>query len=47
MQKPACSALNRRHRNPQVQPAIYVTYNGDYFDWPFIGVQGISLTGLG
>lgn len=21
---------------PQVQPSIYVTYNGDYFDWPFI-----------
>lgn len=21
----------------QVKPAIYVTYNGDYFDWPFIG----------
>lgn len=21
---------------PQVKPAIYVTYNGDYFDWPFI-----------
>lgn len=20
----------------QVQPAIYVTYNGDFFDWPFI-----------
>jgi DNA polymerase epsilon subunit 1 len=20
----------------QVQPAVYVTYNGDYFDWPFI-----------
>ena len=20
----------------QVKPAIYVTYNGDYFDWPFI-----------
>lgn len=20
----------------QVQPAIYVTYNGDWFDWPFI-----------
>ena len=19
-----------------VQPAVYVTYNGDYFDWPFI-----------
>jgi DNA polymerase elongation subunit (family B) len=19
-----------------VKPAIYVTYNGDYFDWPFI-----------
>lgn len=21
---------------PQVTPAIYVTYNGDFFDWPFI-----------
>ncbi len=20
----------------QVKPGIYVTYNGDYFDWPFI-----------
>lgn len=20
----------------QVKPAVYVTYNGDYFDWPFI-----------
>lgn len=24
----------------QVQPAIYVTYNGDFFDWPFIGGAG-------
>lgn len=23
-------------RVPQVKPAVYVTYNGDYFDWPFI-----------
>ena len=21
----------------QVKPAIYVTYNGDFFDWPFMG----------
>ena len=20
----------------QVKPGIYVTYNGDFFDWPFI-----------
>ena len=20
----------------EVQPGIYVTYNGDFFDWPFI-----------
>lgn len=20
----------------QVKPAMYVTYNGDYFDWPFM-----------
>ena len=20
----------------QVKPAVYVTYNGDFFDWPFI-----------
>jgi DNA polymerase epsilon subunit 1 len=20
----------------QVKPAIFVTYNGDYFDWPFV-----------
>ena len=20
----------------EVKPGIYVTYNGDYFDWPFI-----------
>jgi DNA polymerase epsilon subunit 1 len=20
----------------EVQPAVYVTYNGDFFDWPFI-----------
>lgn len=23
-------------RAAQVKPAIYVTYNGDFFDWPFI-----------
>jgi DNA polymerase epsilon subunit 1 len=31
----------------QVQPAIYVTYNGDNFDWPFIEARakhhGISM----
>lgn len=29
----------------QVQPAIYVTYNGDYFDWPFIGAPWMCLLG--
>ena len=24
----------RKHK--QVKPALYVTYNGDYFDWPFM-----------
>ena len=27
---------------PQIKPAIYVTYNGDYFDWPFIGGWGAA-----
>lgn len=31
----------------QVKPAIYVTYNGDFFDWPFIetraGKYGVDM----
>lgn len=31
----------------RVQPGIYVTYNGDFFDWPFIearaAVHGMSM----
>lgn len=27
----------------QIKPAIYVTYNGDYFDWPFIGERTYTL----
>lgn len=28
---------------PQVKPGIYVTYNGDYFDWPFIETRAAKL----
>jgi DNA polymerase epsilon subunit 1 len=27
----------------EVQPAIYVTYNGDWFDWPFIETRATKL----
>lgn len=31
----------------EVKPAVYVTYNGDFFDWPFIetraGKLGMSM----
>ena len=27
----------------QVQPGVYVTYNGDFFDWPFIGAPPPTL----
>jgi hypothetical protein len=34
-------------RPPQVQPGIYVTYNGDFFDWPFVqtraGKHGLDM----
>ena len=34
-----------------VKPSIYVTYNGDYFDWPFIEQRaqqhGISMQEVG
>ncbi|PRW20477.1 DNA polymerase epsilon catalytic subunit A [Chlorella sorokiniana] len=26
----------------EIKPAIYVTYNGDYFDWPFIETRAIK-----
>ena len=26
----------------QVKPAIYVTYNGDWFDWPFIETRALK-----
>ncbi len=26
-----------------VKPAIYVTYNGDWFDWPFIETRAAKL----
>lgn len=25
----------------KVQPGIYVTYNGDFFDWPFIEARAL------
>jgi len=27
----------------KVKPAVYVTYNGDYFDWPFIETRSAKL----
>ena len=27
----------------QVKPAVYVTYNGDFFDWPFIETRASKL----
>ena len=24
----------------ETQPCVYVTYNGDFFDWPFVETQG-------
>ena len=27
----------------QVKPAVYVTYNGDFFDWPFIETRAAKL----
>lgn len=27
----------------EVKPAIYVTYNGDWFDWPFIETRAAKL----
>lgn len=26
----------------QAKPAIYVTYNGDWFDWPFIETRALK-----
>ena len=26
----------------EVQPAIYVTYNGDFFDWPFLETRAAA-----
>ncbi len=26
----------------EVQPAIYVTYNGDFFDWPFMETRAAA-----
>lgn len=33
-------SLPYSHPTLQIKPAIYVTYNGDFFDWPFIGAFG-------
>ena len=30
------------HKALQVKPAIYVTYNGDWFDWPFIETRALK-----
>lgn len=27
----------------EVKPAVYVTYNGDFFDWPFIETRAAKL----
>lgn len=27
----------------EVRPAVYVTYNGDFFDWPFIETRAAKL----
>jgi DNA polymerase elongation subunit (family B) len=26
----------------ELQPHIFVTYNGDYFDWPFVDARAIK-----
>lgn len=38
-------SLSALLNNLQVQPSIYVTYNGDFFDWPFIGGSGVLWRG--
>ena len=27
----------------EVRPAVYVTYNGDFFDWPFLETRAAKL----
>ena len=38
---PPCLPSSWRPRS-QVQPAIYVTYNGDFFDWPFLDTRAAA-----